>query len=215
MQSHSKPITSLSDKKLLLVRETILDAAERLVRSGGNLTMRDLAQEAGVSLNTPFNHFGSKAGILVGLSDRMFEAIAGVYDNALTNEDPVARVFAMGRAGVQVALSDPKYYRYICRSMTIEGELNAVGYVRRSAEQLWSLALASDSFSRTDVSGLYDTYVPQQLGVVFRGVLTMWRTGEIVDANLPRAVETSLAGVMLGMVEDRQRPALIVRMARF
>ncbi|HWJ35312.1 MAG TPA: TetR/AcrR family transcriptional regulator [Steroidobacteraceae bacterium] len=217
MQSRSKPITSLADRKKLMVRETILDAAERFLRSevAGDLTMRGLAEEAGVSLGTLFNHFGSKGGILAGLSDRMLETIAGVYRDALTNEDPMGRVFAIGRAGAHVLLSDTKYYRYICRSIAIEGDLNAVGSERQSAEKLWCLALASDPFLRADVSGLHDTYVPQQLGVVFRGVLVMWVTGMISDANFARAIETSLAGVMLGLVEEKQRPALILRMVRF
>jgi AcrR family transcriptional regulator len=217
MQTPSKPVASLADRKRHLVRETILDAAERLVRSGagGDLTMRALAEEAGVSLTTPFKHFGSKAGILAGLMDRMFEGIAERYGNALPCDDPVSRLFSMGRAGVQIILSDPKYYRYICRSIATEGDLDDAIAVRWRAEQLWRLALASDSFPRDDIAGLYETYVPQQLGVVFRGVLIMWVTGEVADAKFARAIETSLAGVMLGLVEDRQRPNLLTRLATF
>ena len=46
-------------------RERVLDAAERLLaRGGAGFSMRDLAEEAGVSFATPFNQFGAKGAIM-------------------------------------------------------------------------------------------------------------------------------------------------------
>ena len=217
MQKPLKPTASLADRKKLLVRDTILDAAERLVRSGegADLTMRALADEAGVSLSTPFKHFGSKARILAGLVDRMLNGIAEQYIESISSDDPVYRVLAMGNLGVQVMLSDPQYYKYICQSLSSDLVIEEDSSGRRQAEDLWSIALASGSFSRKDLTGLYETYVPQLLGVVFRGVMIMWMTGEVADTKFARAVETSLAGVLLGLVEDAQRADLVARLIRF
>ena len=49
--------------------QRIADAADRIIRSEGvgKLTMRRLAQEAGVALKTPYNLYGSKTGVLIAL----------------------------------------------------------------------------------------------------------------------------------------------------
>lgn len=60
-------------------REKIKKAAARIIRKEGieHLTMRNLANDAGVSLRTPYNLFGSKTDVLVALLD---EASVGIYD---------------------------------------------------------------------------------------------------------------------------------------
>jgi len=49
-------------------RERIVRAARELIRETGDagLSMRALAQRAGVSLTTPYNLFGSKRAIVLG-----------------------------------------------------------------------------------------------------------------------------------------------------
>ena len=72
-QNKSNPPTGL--QRGAPVRARILDAAEHLMRQGkADFSMRDLASEAGVSFATPFNHFGSKAGIMQALSGRRIDA---------------------------------------------------------------------------------------------------------------------------------------------
>ena len=65
----------LADRKRAFAREEILNAAERLLLAGDlpDFSMRALSEEAGVSFATPFNHFGSKTGILRSLAQRMDE----------------------------------------------------------------------------------------------------------------------------------------------
>ena len=52
-------------------RARIREAAARIIRSEGigKLTMRRLAEEAGVSLRTPYNLIGSKTDVLIALID--------------------------------------------------------------------------------------------------------------------------------------------------
>lgn len=53
-------------------RETILDAAERLLdRYGyGKMTMNDLAEEAGIGVGTTYLHFAGKADVALGVVER-------------------------------------------------------------------------------------------------------------------------------------------------
>ena len=47
-------------------KDRVLDAAKRLLAGGSAaFSMRELAEEAGVSFATPFNQFGSKAAIML------------------------------------------------------------------------------------------------------------------------------------------------------
>ena len=59
-------------------RSSIIDAAAQLLAAGGlgGTTMESIAETAGVSVQTVYAAFGSKAGILLGLLDRL-EAGAG------------------------------------------------------------------------------------------------------------------------------------------
>jgi AcrR family transcriptional regulator len=63
-------------------REQILDAARRLIRATGgtDFPMRRLAEEAEVSLVTPYNLFGSKSGVLYALLSDSLERLDHAVD---------------------------------------------------------------------------------------------------------------------------------------
>ena len=84
-------------------RETILAAARRLVgQVGPSVTLEDIADEAGVSRQTLYVHFGSRSGLLIALVQHMDESgvlhelLQGVFDAATAAEalDAVANVHA-------------------------------------------------------------------------------------------------------------------------
>jgi len=74
-------------------RDRMLDAAEELILEKGDASFstRDLAKRAGVSQATPFNHFGSKMGVLDALIERSLAEIA--FATRVTSEDPLDRMF--------------------------------------------------------------------------------------------------------------------------
>lgn len=59
------------------LRDTILDAAERLIARFGykKMTMDDLACEAGIGKGTTYLHFPSKAEVVLGTIDRIVERL--------------------------------------------------------------------------------------------------------------------------------------------
>ena len=64
-------------------RERILDSAEALVveRWYDEVGIRELAQHAGVATQTIVNHFGSKAGVLAAVSERVSARIGRARDD--------------------------------------------------------------------------------------------------------------------------------------
>lgn len=78
-----------------LTRDRILEVARRLLVTGGysQVTMQELAREAGVAYQTVFSHFGNKVRLAMELIDAGFphvpEALA-LLEQARRAEDPVA-----------------------------------------------------------------------------------------------------------------------------
>jgi AcrR family transcriptional regulator len=76
-------------------REAVVDAARRLLRAEAGrtgATMEAIAAEAGVSVQTVYATFGSKAAILIALLDRLEEAAAAGGPLPGRGTDPASQV---------------------------------------------------------------------------------------------------------------------------
>jgi len=176
------------------VRQRVLDAAERLLRSGkAEFSMRDLAAEAGVSFATPFNQFGSKAGIMHALSGRRIETMTARYAGATRPADAAGRVRLAVEVAVAVMLEEPDVNRAVMGSIGIAGPAQADA-LRRS-EAFWTLALTgNDSVPGTRRKPISD--LPRQLALAFRGALSFWSAGELPDDELGPAA-LAIAGTLV------------------
>ena len=69
-------------------RERILDVAygQFMDRWYDEVTLRDLAKEAGVALQTVVNHFGSKEQLFFAVADRFSATIAGLRGNVMPDD---------------------------------------------------------------------------------------------------------------------------------
>jgi AcrR family transcriptional regulator len=99
-------IVRLRDRREALTLHTILSAARRLFAENGyaRTPIRTIAKQAGVSPQTIYAHFDSKAGLLAGLVDLMDEE-AGLPDlmaEAAELTDPVELLGLLARASRQV-----------------------------------------------------------------------------------------------------------------
>ena len=133
-------------------KDDILCAARRLMRQPGGsaFSMRSLAEQAGVSIATPYNLFGSKQAILVALLDEdfseyqsglaelesdgleaLFEAVALMLEQFAREPDFYRNVFAAvsSEAGPELRflLSGPRYvlWKQLIREATRRGALDA------------------------------------------------------------------------------------------
>ena len=114
---------SISDEDLLKAVHTVVN------RLGPNLTLADVAKEAGVSAATLVQRFGSKRGLLLAFAslaangtDEEFAAIREQHPDPVDALREVVRCVAQmaptpeavsnGLAFLQVDLSDPDFHRY-------------------------------------------------------------------------------------------------------
>jgi AcrR family transcriptional regulator len=196
-------------EKSRLARESVLDAAERLLRAdpGATFSMRDLAEEAGVSFATPFNQYGSKAAIAHALSSRRITEMAERFRRAEPPGDAVERVLAAVRIAADLLLEEPAANRAM---MGILGTWNGPpGAVSVASGALWSLAL--DDFEGLDTTLLPTARarLPGQLALVFRGCLSFWVSGEVTDTDLSETARAAAALCLAAFIEPARRPALL------
>lgn len=82
----------------------ILDAAVRVIGARGyhGTSVRDIADEAGVSAGSLYNHFGSKHELLVVILDRGLDDLINATEQALydSTPDPASRLRALVAAHV-------------------------------------------------------------------------------------------------------------------
>lgn len=83
------------------LRGALIVAAAQILEQEGDagLTMRGLAERAGVSRTAPYRHFNDKKALLAAVAEQGFLALDGELANALTSSnDSAGRLQAMGRA---------------------------------------------------------------------------------------------------------------------
>lgn len=102
--------STLREKQAARTREAMLDAAVRLlVRAGyAGTTLRAVAAEASVSVETVYAVFGSKAALFVAVGERNLEAAiqraipGGDLRALIAQQDLEAQLLTFGRAGLAI-----------------------------------------------------------------------------------------------------------------
>jgi AcrR family transcriptional regulator len=101
------------------LRRALLDAALQLVAERGipDFTLREVARQAGVSHNAPYNHFADKADLVVALTveglQKLERAARSTYEQ--TAGTPIERTLAIGGAYLRFALENPAVFRLMFR----------------------------------------------------------------------------------------------------
>lgn len=188
-------------------RQRVLQAAERLLGTGRpEFSMRELAAEAGVSFATPFNLFGSKGAILHALSAQRIETMHARFAGDAPPGDAAARVLAAVGIAAAVMLDSPAVNRAVMAALGAAS--SEPGSVWALSRALWAEALGDGEGLATRTTALARNTLPDQLALTFRGVLSFWTAGEIVDQELGVRAKAAAAALLLGFVEEHAREKL-------
>lgn len=199
-KTHSQP--------KLPTRDRVLDAAERLLAVGSAaFSMRELAEEAGVSFATPFNQFGSKAAIMLALSARLIASMQQKFAQASLPDTASARALLAVDIAVSVMLAAPGVNRAIM--VAIGAPSDDPGEVSSRSAALWAEAFGDGTALLPATRPLALAILPNQLATAFRGVLSFWTAGEIPDRLLKKRARAAAATVLLGFVSREDRIHLI------
>jgi TetR/AcrR family transcriptional regulator len=96
--------------------EALLSAAERLFssRSVSEVTLDEIAAEAGVAVGSVYNHFGSKAGLHAAIVERALDTDRQFMDLAYTDDrGPVEQLEAAAQEYLAFYLANPEYFRML------------------------------------------------------------------------------------------------------
>jgi AcrR family transcriptional regulator len=199
---NSKSTPSVVHPRGEVVRQRVLDAAERLLDIGEReFSMRDLAAEAGVSFATPFNQFGNKAAIMYALSDRRISAMTARYASIDATGDAVRRVACAVECAAITMLEKPVINRVVMGWISTSNP--ASGEVLQRSKELWARAVGEGDGLRVELRERACRTLPQQLAFGFRGVLSFWTAGEVSDAALTQCALDIAETLMRGYVVDR------------
>jgi AcrR family transcriptional regulator len=189
-------------------RERVLIAAERLLAKGSaGFSMRDLADEAGMSFATPFNQFGSKGSIMLALSERLIARMRQELMRAQLPESTLKRILHAVDIAVSVMLAAPTVNRAVMGA--IGAPSNLPGTVSARSSALWAEALGPGEDLVSSTRALALATVPDQLAIAFRGVLSFWTAGEFTDQVLQQRASSAAATVLLGFVGREGRRVLL------
>lgn len=144
-------------------RQVVLDAASGILQAHGPdaLTMRRIAGEVGCSTSVLYTMFGGKAGVAEALWREGFERLR-IALAAVEDDEPLARLAAMGRAYRANALENRAYYS-VMFSRPIPGfEPSPDAY----AESLRPLQLLSDAVADCVAAGVFRNVDPAHVARV-------------------------------------------------
>jgi AcrR family transcriptional regulator len=192
-------------------RVSILRAARELMRETGDLSfsMRTLAEQAGVSIATPYNLFGSKQAILLAVLDADLAAFQQVL--ADLEADEIEVLFEALRLMSSFLADEPTFYRNVFRAVARDGpEFRFL--VSGPRYLAWKRLLRQ----ATDAGLLMDGVDPDAFAVVssqlVAATLLEWAQGGLTLAEMDARNEYGLALMLLAICTDRSRPHLQSRL---
>jgi AcrR family transcriptional regulator len=109
------------------LREAMIEATIELVEEIGpeQVTMREAARRAGVSSAAPFRHFANKTALMTAVAEeamRRLQAEVGTALADVTDEDPLVRLSALGKAYMIWVVRNPTHFKIMSDRRIIDFE---------------------------------------------------------------------------------------------
>jgi AcrR family transcriptional regulator len=193
-------------------RDDILAAARRLIRQSRDLgfSMRALAEEAGVSIATPYNLFGSKQTILLAVLDADlidFETALGEI-----RADEISALFEAVALMTEHLTGEPDFYRSVLSGLSRQGGLRFRLMVSGPRYLLWKrlLTQATDAgLLRRDLD--LDPFTVTLSQLMLANVVE-WAQGTLEPEEMEARIQYGLALALLGVSAPRCREHLEARL---
>jgi AcrR family transcriptional regulator len=182
------------------LRATLLAAAERSLRENGaeQLSLRELAREAGVSNAAPRRHFPDRQALLDALAEAGFAQLDAKLRASLGTAGPdfASRLHAMAAAYLRFATEDAALLELM---FTAKHRAGAAGLVEAAAS---SFGLMHAMIAEGQAQGVLEPGDPQRAGIVLfatlQGIATLINGNlvepELLDGVVQTAVDQFLRG---------------------
>lgn len=125
------------------LREHLIASAIALIQEEGisKLSLRQLAQQIGVSHNAPYRHFEDKQALLATIAEQGFKYLRSAMETAKekTSAHSSQRLEAIGIAYIKFALAHPAHYRVMFGEQC--SDLDKYPALARVAQQAFQVLL--------------------------------------------------------------------------
>ena len=198
----------MASRALQRTRAHVLDAARDFVEQHGveQLSMRRLADEAGVSVRTLYNHFGDKEGLLAALIQRSLDSM-DVAVHQLSATDPIERIWEAITLSIDKVVADiPKA---VVRAVLMDDRLLDQVNLRWSG---WDL-IVTEIRAATRRGALRDDIDPDVLAdhaaMVLFHLQRRWTAGDITAEQLRAGALHAFDICLLAIARPRARPDIL------
>jgi AcrR family transcriptional regulator len=190
-------------------RQRILAAARVLLSRGGlrALSMRKLAEEASLSVNTLYNLWGTREEILQAVTTDANERMVASLPEFESTDDPIEFCRTLVRTNIRHTCGEHEVFRPMTLAW-LEGEIaGQPSPVEPMAESIVTLAqVIREANRRGDLEGpLRPVHVAWQIGHGAHFALIQWALGRIDDAHFEARALYGLESALLGFVREERR----------
>jgi AcrR family transcriptional regulator len=143
---------NLKARKLLVVRSALSAAAEELFLARGfdEVTVEQIAQNAGVSRRTFFRYYESKEDVMVERSDQLGEQLLTELAARPLNEPPLLAIRNALVPALESSLAKPDLIRYVIRLLRETSSLRRAMMERRNRLEERIAVLMAQRLGATD-----------------------------------------------------------------
>ena len=206
------PASGLRERNLEVRRQQILQAARVLLSRGGlgALSMRKLAEEASLSVNTLYNLWGTREEIMRALTLDARDRMAAALPIETSPQDPIAYCRSLVGATVQELCRQHEFHRPMILAW-LEGEIDGQPAPIEPMEH--SIETLSQIIRTARKNGLINCPMkPEQVAwQIHHGVqfaLIQWALSRIDDTHFEARALYTVNLAFLGLVHEDRRPEI-------
>ncbi|XTP38416.1 TetR/AcrR family transcriptional regulator (plasmid) [Mycobacterium sp. TJFP1] len=186
----------------------VLDAARAFIEAHGveQLSMRRLADRAGVSVRTLYNHFGDKDGLLTALIQRSMDSMdADVHHLAST--DPIERIWEAISVSIDRTVTDiPKA---VVRAVVMDDRLVNQVNVRWTGWDLIVTEIGAATRAGALRADIEPTLLAEHAAMVLFHLQRRWTADEIDHAELRAGALLAFDICLLAVARPRARARIL------
>lgn len=200
-------MASREENKTLRMSE-ILASARALMQVPGNaaFSMRALAEQAGVSIATPYNLFGSKQAVLLSLLDADLEDYRSQLSALSTSG--VAALFEATALMTRLFAGEPVFYRNLISAVVTDGGPELKLLISGPRYALWKQLLED----ARGIGELDDSTDPDAFAITLTQLLAAivqeWAFGSLVLEEMDARLRYGLALTLSAIATARSRKRL-------
>lgn len=195
--------TATRQRRKVERREELLDAADRIVGRGvAEMSMDEVAAEAGITKPVLYRHFGDKDGLYEALARRYVAALGAELEPATEIADPRGRLAATIEAYLSYVEREPDRYRFLLATGVRPGTAHVLAEFRRR-DVARCAGAASENLRRAGLDPEVGELWARHVSGTVRAAGAWW----LEDRSLPKErVAHYLTGLLWEGVAALKRP---------